>query len=639
MDQNDIRNSVLERAVSRRRFLGTSGAAFAAAMLAGGALPSGFGRAVMAQDGGSEFHSAWPYLDPGAGGHFNTFVTNGIMNPPNIYGDLMYVPMGMLYWANNEWLPLLATEWAFIQTGTATPGASPAATPEASPSASPAAGGIDLNADTLQVKLRQDVTWSDDAPFNAQDVVDTFWVLRIMSNTVWEYIDDVQALDDYTVNFHMAKPATVVERYVVRTSPRPSSVYGEWAQKARDLFGGGKTLDDPEGKQLLDQFNQFRPENVPVTGPYTIDAASITNAQFNMPKNDKSVYADMAKFDTIVNFNGETDTISAVVLSKDIDYATHGFAPATEKEMIANEIRVLRPPTYGGAALLFNFGQLKEFEDKKVRQALAHAIDRDRAGQISLADSGVGVKMMAGMSDNLVAQWVAESNAAELNQYEYDQEKAAALLQEAGWTKDGDIWKTPDGKDAAYELAFPAEFADYSATGQDLSEQLTEFGFQISPRAITHTQIGIDVDQGKFQLAIQGWGSSTNPHPHYSFTTAFFTHNTLALNNGGKGMAFPLEQETDVAGSVDINALVVASAEGLDEEQQRAQVTTIAQVFNELLNIIPIYERYGNNAALAGLRVAEWPADDDPILKNSPYADGIPTMLMLTGKLEPAAGT
>jgi peptide/nickel transport system substrate-binding protein len=79
-----------------------------------------------------------------------------------------------------------------------------------------------------------------------------------------------------------------------------------------------------------------------------------------------------------------------------------------------------------------------------------------------------------------------------------------------------------------------------------------------------------------------------------------------------------------------------SAAKGLDDNAQKANIGQIAKAFNELLAIIPLFERYGNNAALEGARVKAWPADDDPILKNSPYADGIVTMLMLTGKLEPA---
>jgi len=641
--------------LSRRRFMGTAGAGFAAAMLSGGALPAGFGKAVMAQDGGAEYHAAYPYLDPGAGGHFNSFVTNAILTqlvPGTVYGDLILQPLGMYYWATGEWLPLLAVEWSFIQTGDGA-AASPAAGAEASPaetSASPAVmpagasdtfsmGQIDLNADTFEVKLREGAVWSDDTPITAQDLVDTLWIRRLMSQTEWKYLDDVVAVDDYTVHCHMSFPSTEVERYVIRIAyPRPSSVYGEWAQKTRDLFGGGKTLDDPEGKQLLDQFTQFRPDSIIASGPYTIDIGSITNAQMTMPKNDKAWNADQAKFDRIINFNGETDTISAVVLSKDIDYATHGFAVATENQMIESGIRVLRPPVYSGPAVFLNYGKYPEFADERVRQAMAHAVDRAQNGTVSLGESGIAQKYMTGMSDNLVPQWMSEDAIAGLNQYEYDVDKAASLLEEAGWTKDGDIWKTPEGNDAVYELSFPAEFADWSAAGQDLAEQLTAFGIQIEPRAVTFTQQPIDVNKGNFDLAIRGWGSSNNPHPHYSYAQAFYTHNTLAVNDGGKGMDFPLEQDTAVAGHVDLDELTVRAAEGLDLEAQKSDVTTIAQVFNELLPIVPLFERYGNNAALEGVRVKAWPADDDPILQNSPYADGIPTMLMYTGWLEPVEG-
>ncbi len=144
--------------------------------------------------------------------------------------------------------------------------------------------------------------------------------------------------------------------------------------------------------------------------------------------------------------------------------------------------------------------------------------------------------------------------------------------------------------------------------------------------------------QGNFDFAIQAWGSSNNPHPHYSYAQAFYTYNTLARNQGGEGIAFPLVQQTEVAGEDDLDVLTVESAEGLDLNAQRENVTTIAQVFNELLPIVPIFERYGNNAALEGVRVESWPADDDPIWENSPYADGIPVMLMYTGELKPVQG-
>ncbi|HWV25419.1 MAG TPA: ABC transporter substrate-binding protein [Thermomicrobiales bacterium] len=614
--------SLVSTPLSRRRFLGASAGALSATLLTGM-----MGKAVIAQDGTSEFHSAWPYLDPGAGGHFNQFVTNGILNPPNIYGDLMFVPMGMQYWATNEWLPILAESWTFIRGDESE--ASPAATGDASDIA---------NADTLQVTLRQGVLWSDGNPVTAQDVVDTFDILRLQGNTVWDYLSGIDTLDDYTLNFTMSRPSTVVERYVIRQSPFPSAIYGEWAQKARDIVSSGTSKDDPEWAQFNEQFTSFRPDTLIVNGPYTIDIPSVTNAQFDMSKNHDSYWADQAKFDKIVNFNGETDTISAVVLSKDIDYATQGFPPATEQSMIDQGIRILRPPVYNGPALLINFGKLKHFADKRVRQALAYAIDRDQAAVVSHGQSGVGVQYMTGISDNLVPSWVDEDALAQLNRYEYDPEKAAALLQEAGWAKDGDWWTDPDGNTAAYDMSFPAEYARQSAAGVNVAEQLTAFGFDITPRAVTYTQIGPDIEDGRFDFAIQTWGNSSSPHPHYSFVADFFTFNTRTDQPAKRGIDFPLQQDTDVAGAVDIDQMVVESGEGMDIEVQKQQVTRLAQVFNELLPKLQICESLGNNAALEGVRVQAWPADDDPLLRNSPYADGIPTMLIFTGGLDPVAG-
>ena len=581
------------------------GSAIAAGAIGASAtLP--FGRTVFAQDGGTEFHGAWPYLEPPTG-HFNTFVTDGIMNPPNIYGEMIYMPFGLFYWQSQEWLPLLATEWGFAEDG-----------------------------ENFTITIREGVQWSDGTPFTVDDVLATFSLLRLMSNTVWGYIDEVTAVDDLVVNFHMSKPSTVVERYVVRMCTRPASVFGEWAAKADELFASGKTIDDPEGTQLLEQFSAFRPEAALANGPFVINLDLISNAQLTLDKNPTGYLADTVPYDKIVLFNGETDVITPVVLAKEVDYATHGFAPASEQQMLADGIRVLRPPTYGGPALLFNYGKFPDaFNDKKVRQAIAHVLDQSQIGQIALADSGVDITYMAGFSDQLVPLWLDEAAVTGLNPYEVDLEKAAALLTEAGWTKDGDTWMTPTGDPAAFEISFPAEYADNSAAGQDVANQLNEFGFQIEPRAITFTQHPIDVDKGAFDLAVRGWGNSSNPHPHFSYHTAFFVHNTLAINNGGKGMQFPLTQTTEVAGEVDLEELTLNAALGLDEAAQKKDVTTIAQAFNELMPIIPMYERYGNNAALEGVRVTAWPPDNDPILINSPYADGIVTILMLTGKLVP----
>lgn len=243
----------------------------------------------------------------------------------------------MYMWADGSWVPIAGESWEWTDET------------------------------TLTVKLIQGAKWSDGSDFTAQDVIDTFAISRLLSQTVWNFISDVQAVDEYTVSFILNEPSTTVPRRVLRdVAIRASSVYGEWATQVQDLVAAGSTKDDDAWKNLVQQFNEFRPEDMVVLGPYKIDAASITESQMILNKVDTSYWADAVKFDRLVNYNGETPTVTPLVLSGDVDYATHGFPPATEREFIGQGYRIIRPPIYSGPALYVNH-QVHPFGLKEVR--------------------------------------------------------------------------------------------------------------------------------------------------------------------------------------------------------------------------------------------------------------------------------
>jgi peptide/nickel transport system substrate-binding protein len=284
---------------------------------------------------------------------------------------------------------------------------------------------------------------------------------------------------------------------------------------------------------------------------------------------------------------------------------------------------------------VYNFTTHPEFSDVRVRQAIAYIIDRNENGTVALGDSGKACKFMAGFSDIAVPDWISDADQKKLQAYEKDEAKATQLLQAAGWKKAGDKWQLPSGKPAAYDLKFPTEFADWNPAATNAADQLNKFGFNITKRGITFTQLSPDVLAGKFDMAIQSWGASSHPHPYFSFVQDLYTFNYVtAANSGGKGMNFPLKQTTS-AGPIDLQAVVDKSAQGLNVDEQKKNVTAAALAFNELLPIMPLWERYGNNPALEGVRVAKFPADDDPILKNAPYADNFVIMYMYQGKVAP----
>jgi peptide/nickel transport system substrate-binding protein len=546
---------------------------------------------------GKEFHGAWPYQMPPKG-HFNSFVTDFM--DFGIYNNMLETPLAQYSWADSKFIPFLATEWN------------------------------NESGDYYTVKLTSGVKWSDGSDFSSDDVLTTFYLLKVMSNSVWRYIDNVEAPDKTTVRFHFSNPTSVAPRFILETRIRPNSIYKDFAAKAKPILD--KASDSPEIKALRDELTKFRPKDFVSSGPVKLDPNSITSSRLTLVKNPGGYAADTLAFDSIVLFAGETPDITPVVLSKDVDYATHGFPVATEKSFTDNGIRIIRPPTVSGPALFFNYKN-KQLANVAVRQAIAYAVKRDENGTVSLGDSGKAVKYETGFSDNLAPTWLSADELAKLEPYNYDTGKAEQLLTGAGYKKGDDgVWAGPDGR-LEFELTAPAEFADWSAAAENLAQQLTDFGIKTTFRGVQFQQHLEDVQNGNFTLAIRAWGAG-NPHPFFSYEADLLTFNQPI--SPGPGMSFPFTQTIDNQ-QVDLNAMITATASGMDEAKQKPAVAAMAMAFNKLLPIIPLWERYGNNAALEGTRVAQYPPDSDPIWKNALYADNPVVILLMQGKLKPAS--
>lgn len=553
-----------------------------------------------------EFRGIWPYVVPPAG-HFNNFVSTNRIDL-GIYGHLQEPPLFFYMWAADDWLPMAGESWEWADDT------------------------------TVRVKLPAGAVWSDGSAYTSQDVVDTFTIQRLQGITVWQFLEDVVAVDETTVDFKLLEPSNTVLRRIFReTNIRASSVYGDFADRIRELIAGGADSESAEWQALLQEFNEFRPESVVSLGPYVMDVNSLTEAQVVLNKNETSFMADRVKFDRLLIFNGETPDATPLMLAKEADYATHGFPPATTQEFMAEGIRIIRGPNYSGPALYFNH-TIYPFSVPEFRQALAYAIDRAENGTISMAESGVAVESMVGFSDNLVPLWLTDETVGQLNKYELDRDKAEQMLLDLGFTRgDDNVWIDDQGNRLSFELTAPSEFADWSAAAENLAEQLTEFGIETAFRGITFSQHPAEIRAGNFQMAIREWGAG-NPHPHFSYDVDFNTYNTtggnVAATQAGPGMSFPLVQ-TVAAGEMDLAALTVQAGQGSDREAQAEIVNQLALAYNELLPQIPLWERYGNNPTLEGVRVTGWPADGDDVYKNGTYADPFAIVLMVTGVLEP----
>ena len=83
-------------------------------------------------------------------------------------------------------------------------------------------------------------------------------------------------------------------------------------------------------------------------------------------------------------------------------------------------------------------------EDVRVRQALMHALDRESFIKVQYGEGLAAV----GMAPISPASW-AFPDLSELNPYSFDMEKAAELMDEAGWLMESDGYRYKDGQKLA----------------------------------------------------------------------------------------------------------------------------------------------------------------------------------------------
>ena len=579
--------------VNRRRFLRdatlTSLGLVAAACAPGTTTPGASGTGGAVKKGG-EFHAAWPWDLPPKG-HYN-YQSSGVILDGSYLIDLFMPSLAVYRWADAKWDYWLAESSA--QTG-----------------------------ENFEVKLKKGIKWDDGKEFTSKDVASTYWVGRARSFGIWTYADRLETPDDYTVRFHINRPSSLVDRLVLRNAIRPDSQFGTFAKKLQDLFAGGKTAASDEVKAVAKDIADFRPDTPASVGPYKIDKASVTGAQLTMVRNPGGLFADKVNFEKIVVYQGETQAVTPLVLAGDVDYATHGFPLATDKAFADTGLRVIRGPLYTGPAIVFHWEAAPEFQDKRLRWAVAHAINRDESAQITYGASAKNQKFMCGMSDNLVPNWISSADQAKLKPYEYSVAKAEGFMKDAGFAKGADgIW-AKGGKKLEYTLYFPSDFSDWTSAANHAVDALNKFGIKITPQgAIRSTQLA-DVNNGKFQVAIMGWGIG-NPHPQGSYIQGLQTHNTIPA---GGGMHYPLKQ-----GDVDFGALINAMGDGFDTNKQKDPVTKAAIAYNDLLPMIPLWERYGNNPVNEKKRVTGWKPDSDAIYKNG-GGDSFVSIMLMDGTL------
>jgi len=296
-------------------------------------------------------------------------------------------------------------------------------------------GGVSADGRTITYHLRTGVSWSDGAPFDADDVVFSVNVVNNPANNEVGRLDQIASMDEpdkFTVVFHLTKPYS------------PSAVA---------FFSSCCANPCLLPKHLLAQYpniNDIAYNALPVgIGPFTFErwdrskqVVLVANTRYwrGRPKLDKIIYKIVPG----------RDALYTQIAAHRVDLWFQFSGAYLGRIESLDGYRVYRQPSYAYAHMDFNVTH-PVVSDPVVRRALRLALDRQ--AYVDRFEHGVGTVQDSALPAN--APYFAD-----LGTTAYDPAKANALLDRAGWVRGADGVRARAGVRLELRVAAQAGRAD-----------------------------------------------------------------------------------------------------------------------------------------------------------------------------------
>ncbi|SNR37717.1 ABC transporter substrate-binding protein [Blastococcus mobilis] len=316
--------------------------------------------------------------------------------------------------------------------------------------------------------------------------------------------------------------------------------------------------DEVSGSEDALTYSEYALEHPVGTGPFKFESWDRGNGEVTIVRND-DYWGEPAKLDevifrTISDGNTrrqelEAGSIDGYDFVSPADYET--LEETGAQVLVRDPFNILYLGMNGGNVP--GSGANPALQDPRVRQAIAHAIDRETIVNSLLPE---GAEQATQFMPPTVDGW-----ADDVTTYEYDPERSKALLAEAGATGTTLRFFYPTDVSRPY-------LPDPAAMFQVISQNLTDAGFTIQPTALPWNPDYLNaVQAGQADIHLLGWTGDYNDA--YNFIGTFFAE---ASNN----------QASAEFGAFSAPEIFAALAEA-DSEPDPANRTEMYQEANRLI--------------------------------------------------------
>ena len=363
---------------------------------------------------------------------------------------------------------------------------------------------------TWRFYLVKNATFHDGKPVTAEDVAFTLWYLP-KSNPAWDYPDNdieekssIKVIDDHTLEF------TLAAKWPGKYPP------ASWMPVLP------KHIWMPHKRKLVN----FENKKCIGSGPFKLKKFK-GGEYIWMVKNEKYWGKVPAVDEVVFKCYGSQDAINMALKKGQIEFIGYNGSSALSVEDFRNteNIDVAISPGIQLVWLGFNLHKENAIQDRLVRKAIMHGIDRERLIQMVYLG-------YAKPADSFIYPELSSYNP-NLPKHAYNPDKAKQILEQAGYLdKDGDGIRNEKngGQNMSFEFLVPSAWPDEVKLAKVIKEQIKDIGIEIKLKVVdldTYYEFIYTPKEDKFDISI----SSEEPGPNGSWIWEF----ARGYNNGGAG--------------------------------------------------------------------------------------------------------
>ena len=370
---------------------------------------------------------------------------------------------------------------------------------------------------TWTFHLRDDVTWHNGREFTAEDVVFSF--NRIMDPDVgaanafrFESVDEVRAVDDYTVEFLLNRPTPNLLANV--------GGFKGMAVVPEELVEGGTMATEAMG-----------------TGPFRF--VSYTPADRIVLEANPDYWGGPPSLSSVEFRFISEPTVALTALRTGEIHMTNNVPPQDIPALDAEPDVVLEQmASIDYWYFTCNF-EREPFDQTEVRQAMSYAIDREQVTQAAFFDAATPIQ-----SAMPPGNFWATDHAP----YSHDPDRAEALLEEAGVS------------DLSVDLMLTDEFPHTIQAAQVVASQWAEVGINAELRTLDFASWLDEQGEGNYDCFLLGWLNNLDGEYGY-----FAQHHSEGIFN------FHHYSNPEVDGLLDMARATVDDTERRDLYNEAAQ--------------------------------------------------------------------